>query len=99
MPRTKGDGLGKLGGRKKGTPNKVTKEQRELVLEFVRNNWEDFQEAYRSIVEPEKKCSVFLGVMQYGLPKLAAVEYKDKTPAKTFKDELDELSGEVTRGK
>lgn len=96
--RRKGDGLGRFGGRKKGTPNKVTVERRALIASFVEQNWNDFVEEYKKITDHEKKCSIFMSMMAYYAPKLAAVEYKDKTPGKTFKDELDEISGEKTRG-
>lgn len=99
MPRrTKGDGLGKTGGRKKGTPNKVTVERKALIASFVEEEWEDFKENFRAITDPEKKCSIFMQMMAYYAPKLASVDYKDKTPQKTYKDELDELTGEKTRG-
>lgn len=95
--RRKGDGRGREGGRKKGTPNKVNKETRALIANFVEENWEQFKEDFRNIADPEKKCSIFMQMMSYYAPKLSSVEYKDKTPAKTFKDELDELSAEKTR--
>ena len=86
-----------MGGRTKGTPNKVTLERRALIASFIEANWDDFLENYKAIVDPEKKCSLFMSMMAYYAPKLAAIEYKDKTPVKTLKDELDELSGEKTR--
>jgi len=95
--RRKGDGRGREGGRKKGTPNKVNKETRALLANFVEENWETFKTDYKKITDPEKKCSIFLQIMSYVTPKLQAVEYQDKTPPKTFKDELDEISGEPTR--
>jgi len=95
--RRKGDGRGREGGRKKGTPNKVNKETRALLANFVEENWETFKTDYKNITDPEKKCSIFLQIMSYVTPKLQAVEYQDKTPPKTFKDELDEISGEPTR--
>ena len=99
MARQKGDGKGQQGGgRKKGTPNRVTREKRELISTFIDGHWDEFMEAYSQIGDPEKKCRIFLDLLPYATPKLASVEYKDKTPVKTFKDELDEISGEKTRG-
>ena len=97
MARQKNDGRGRLGGRAKGTPNKVTVERRALIASFVESRWEEFLENYDSIKDPQKKCDIFMSMMGYYAPKLAAVEYKDKTPAKTYQDELDELSEERTR--
>jgi len=85
-----------MGGRTKGTPNKVTVERRALIASFIESNWEDFVENYKTL-DPDKKCSTFMSMMAYYAPKLAAIEYKDKTQAKSLKDELDELSGEKSR--
>ena len=95
--RTVGDGRGRLGGRKKGTPNKVTTERKALIASFIEENWEDFKASYKTIKDPDKKCSIFMQMMSYYAPKLASVDYKDKTPQKTYQDELDEISGEKTR--
>lgn len=97
MARQKGDGLGRLGGRVKGTPNKVTSERKARIASFVEGHWKDFEEAYQKLKDPKDICSIFLTMMPYYAPKLAAVEYKDKSPAKTYRDELDEISGEKTR--
>jgi len=95
--RTKGDGRGRLGGRAKGTLNKVTVERRARIAEFIESNWDDFMKSYSELDDPKEKCSIFMAMMPYYAPRLAAVEYKDNSPAKTFKDELDEISGEKTR--
>ena len=100
MPKgfQKGDGHGRNGGgRKAGTPNKVTKETRELISKFVDGHWADFEKSYDSIKDPEKKCQIMTQLRPFIAPKMASVEYKDKTPGRTFKQELDEISGEITR--
>lgn len=43
--RTKGDGLGKTGGRQKGTENKTTQSMKALVTEFVNDKFEAYKEA------------------------------------------------------
>ena len=95
--RTKGDGKGRQGGRQKGTPNKSTKEVRELISKFVGEKWDEFILNYNMITDPEKKCSIMLQLLPYISPKMASVEYTGEAPVKTFKDELDELSEEKTR--
>lgn len=97
MARQKGDGKGRLGGRKKGTPNVITKEKRELISAFIDDHWDEFIQSYKDVSDPEKKCRIFLDLLPYATPKLASMEFKDKTPPKTFNDELDEISGEITR--
>ena len=97
MSRQKGDGLGRLGGRTKGTPNKVTAEKKARIAAFMEGNWEKFEEAFKQLTDPKEICQTYLAMMPYYAPKLASVDYKEKAPAKTYKDELDEISGEKTR--
>ena len=98
MPgRKKGDGLGKFGGRKPGTPNKITAEVRELLSKFVESRWDDFMYNYDRIESPKDKCYIMVSLLPFIAPKLQNVEYKGDVPVKTLADELDEISGEKTR--
>ncbi len=95
--RVKGDGRGNNGGgRKPGTPNKVTRERRELISKFLDEKWEKFIEDYES-TDANTRLKIYMEMIQYTTPKMASVDFVDKTPVKTYKDELDELSGEKTR--
>lgn len=97
MARQKGDGRGRIaGGRKKGTPNKVTRERRELISEFLDKEWVNFQEMYERADE-ETKLKIYMEMIPYTTPKMASVEYKEKAKPKSFMDELDEISEEKTR--
>ena len=95
MPFKKGQP--KIAGRKKGTPNKVTGEIRELIKKFVEGHWDDFIAAYDAIEDPSKKCYIMSDLLPFVSPKLANIEYKDKDKPKSLSDELDEISGETTR--
>ena len=95
--REKKDGRGRLGGRKPGVPNKMTKEKREMISLFLDGKWGEFEKAFDEIDDPFKKCSIVIDLLPFAIPKLASVEYKDKSTAKTLQDELDEISGEKTR--
>ena len=97
MPRAKNDGRGRLGGRAKGTPNKTSAATREKITEFIVDHWDDFILSYDAIDDPLKKCLVMVDLLPFCAPKMSSVEYKDKTPGKSFKDELDEDSGLKTR--
>lgn len=99
MARQKGDGKGRMGGRKAGTPNKNTAEKKELFRAFIEGRWKEFEETFESIDDPVRKCSIFIDLLPFAYPRLASVEYKDKTQPKTLQDELDEISGEKTRKK
>ena len=97
--RKKGDGRGKTGGRKAGTPNKITAPMREKISALLEQRWDDLAVAIDAIDDPKDKAKILIDLMQYAVPKLASVEYKDKDKPQTFKDELDDLSGEKTRSK
>ena len=44
----------KRGGRKKGTPNKTTEQFRDMVKEFVQDNWDTLQEDFDKMKPGEK---------------------------------------------
>ena len=97
MARPKGDGKGNQGGgRKKGTPNRVTRERRELISEFLDKEWPNFQKMYERADE-ETKMKIYMEMIPYTTPKMASIEYKEKVKPKTLQDELDEESGEKSR--
>lgn len=86
-----------MGGRQKGTTNKVTKERRELISEFLDKEWPNFQKMYDRADE-ETKLKIYMEMIPYTTPKMASVEYKEKLRPKSYKEELDEDSGQKTRG-
>ena len=97
MARPKNDGRGRIaGGRKKGTPNKVTKERRELISEFLNENWESFKENYKKADGPTQ-LKIYMEMIPYTTPKMASIEMPSATKARTLGDELSEISGEKNR--
>ena len=86
-----------MGGRQKGTTNKVTKERRELISEFLDQEWPNFQKMYDK-ADDETKMKIYMEMIPYTTPKMASVEYKEKLRPKSYKEELDEDSGQKTRG-
>ena len=91
-------GKPKTGGRKAGTPNKITKTVRDMISMLIESRWDDVLVAFDSIEKPRDKCEVVIGMLPFIIPKMATVEYKDKVATKTLADELDEITGEKTRG-
>jgi hypothetical protein len=97
MARPKNDGRGRIaGGRKKGTPNKVTKERRELISEFLNENWDDFKQNYKN-ADPPTKLKIYMEMIPYTTPKMASIEVPAKSAVRTLDDELAEISGEKNR--
>lgn len=94
MPRQKGDGKGRLGGRQKGTPNKITGDLREAIRDFTTGNFHDFVKSWKEIKIPKYKCDVYVAMCKFVLPTLTAVDMNANVEQRTFKDELDELSKE-----
>lgn len=69
----------RIGGRQKGTPNKVTKGLRENFLKFCEDNYSEFCAEWGKIRDPEKKCSIFIAMAKFVLPSLTSVDFNGKT--------------------
>ena len=72
MARQKNDGKGRLGGRAKGTPNKVTADLKTWVASILDNGRDKFVESLEQL-EPAEYVRVFTGLLNYVLPKQQAV--------------------------
>ena len=59
----------KTQGRKKGVPNKLTAELRELLKQFVEDNFSEAQKLWQRIPEGDKKLRLYLDIMSYVIPK------------------------------
>lgn len=97
MARQKNDGKGRLGGRAKGTPNKVTTDLKEWITEILKNGKGLFAENLNSL-EPREYVKVYIGLLNYVVPKQQSVsvdaqaEIRQNEQNKILsKDELKEL--------
>lgn len=70
MGRLKNDGKGRLGGRAKGTPNKVTADLRGWINTILDDGREKFAENL-SLLEPNEYIRTYTGLLSYVLPKQA----------------------------
>ena len=75
MARQKGDGRGRLGGRSKGTPNKITASLREWIASIIDKNRSQI-EIDLKVLEPRDRLQVLERLMQYVIPKQKEVESK-----------------------
>lgn len=80
--RKKGDGMGRLGGRAAGTPNKITVLTKEMIQEFASENYEDACKAWKDIKNPKQKFEMYLKLLEFVMPRMASVEFNpgDATP-------------------
>lgn len=75
MPRPKG--LPKTGGKKRGHIPKERKELRKLLKDFAVDNFNEFKTSWGLIMEPEKKCKVYIDACKYVLPSLSSIDLTD----------------------
>ncbi len=95
MPRKKNDGRGRLGGRVKGSPNKVTSSVKEWLVEVINQNRPQMEADIRAL-EPKDRLQILEKFMQYAIPKQQAVSAK--VDIDTLSDEqLDLLVSELTK--
>lgn len=82
----------KYGGRKKGTPNKITKDIRGRIAEFIEGNFETYCEKMKDL-DGRDYVRAYNDMCQYVLPKLQSVAVDAVVEkAKTIEDKLQELS-------
>lgn len=92
MGRTKGDGKGKTGGRKAGTPNKVQTEAKEIIAEIVNNNADRAQKMLDLIVEPKDWLYTYIKLCEFVVPKKAAVQVSSESKTSDLRSELEEMA-------
>lgn len=97
MSRNKNDGKGRLGGRAKGTPNKITTDLKEWITEILKSGKELFAEHLNSL-EPREYVKVYVGLLNYVVPKQQSVSVDAEAEIKQHeqdkiltKEELKEL--------
>lgn len=78
MGRKKNDGKGRLGGRAKGTPNKISGTVKEWLQAVIDNNREQFEDDLQSL-EPNERIKVISNLFQYVVPK-ASTDSDDDIP-------------------
>ena len=73
MGRLKNDGLGRFGGRQKGTPNKINSDLKEWITSIINNGQSQFIDDLRQL-EPKERVKVYTGLLNYVLPKQQAIQ-------------------------
>lgn len=69
----------KYGGRKKGTPNKLTKELRSVLKDVIYNELENIEERLDEL-EPKQRIELMIKLMPYVFPKLESISHTSNEP-------------------
>ncbi|MCU6767845.1 hypothetical protein OCV73_02585 [Barnesiella propionica] len=87
----------KTGGRKAGTPNKVTSDVRQVIAKMVSGyytskQWKEDMKA----LDPKDRVSAYEKYTNYVMPKIqsVALDFGDSEKKKTIEDTLSELAKE-----
>ena len=72
MSRTKNDGRGRLGGREKGTPNKITADMKTWIAEILNDGRGRFMECLNDL-ESSEYIRVYTSLLNYVIPKQQAI--------------------------
>lgn len=73
MARQKNDGRGRLGGRTKGTPNKVTTSLREFLVDIIDQNRDNIAKDLARLEDfPAQRLAIMERLMAYVIPKQTA---------------------------
>ncbi len=73
----------KTGGRQKGTPNKTTKEYRQLICKFVVENEDEFFSRMQ-LLDDKTFCSMYLKMIEINLPKLKPLYHSALDESQTY---------------
>lgn len=77
MSRQKNDGRGRLGGRSKGTPNKVSNDIRSWVESILSKNKAQIEQDF-TIVDPDSRLRFVEKLIAYVVPKKMAVTIEEQ---------------------
>lgn len=95
MARQKNDGKGRIGGRQKGTPNKVTASVKDWVAQVIDKNRRQMERDIKAL-EPKDRLQMLEKLMQYVVPKQQAVS-ANVDFNKLSDEQLDLIVDELTR--
>lgn len=94
MPRQKNDGRGRLGGRAKGTPNRLNKNVKAWLQSFVTGQRRQIEQDF-ALLEPAERVRAFEKLLAYVTPKQQAVSQTIDFSALSEAD-LDVIISKIT---
>lgn len=83
----------RIGGRQKGTPNKVSKGTRERLIDFVNENIDEFIESWRSLPSTNPyKLSTFVQVLKLVIPAPKEDDGKEDERASAIRKSIEDIN-------
>ena len=95
MARQKNDGKGRIGGRTKGTPNKVSSTVKDWISQLIDDNRVQIEKDIKKL-SPKDRLQMFEKLMQYVVPKQQSVR-ADIDLSKLSETQLDLIVDELTK--
>ena len=95
MARQKNDGRGRLGGRAKGTPNRITASVKDWIFQVIDKNRLQMEKDIEAL-EPKDRLQVIEKLMQYVIPKQQSVS-ANLDINKLSEEQLNTLVEELTK--
>jgi hypothetical protein len=95
MARQKNDGKGRIGGRAKGTPNKVSSTVKDWISQLIDDNRVQIEKDIKKL-SPKDRLQMFEKLMQYVVPKQQSVR-ADIDLSKLSETQLDLIVDELTK--
>ena len=83
----------KWGGREAGTPNRTTKKLREMISNFLIENFDTIKQDFNNLSAKER-AKVYCDLLQYGVPKLQATSI-DFNLERLSDEQLDKIIEEL----
>jgi len=96
MPFKKGES-GNPKGKPPGTKNKVNQEIRQRINDFLDDNFKTIEDDLK-VIEPRERVRFYIELLQFGLPKLKAIEVTND-PDAISEDDLNLVLNILANGK
>jgi len=92
----KGDSRINKSGRPPGSLNKIGADLRSDIIEFLTENFDTIKDDFASLKSPRDRIKLFIDLLQYGLPRLQAIELTDDID-KLNDNQVDELYSRIIK--
>ena len=90
---------GNPSGRKPGVSNKITKELRDRIMDFLEGKWSQIEDDFDAL-ESKDRVQLFEKLLQYVLPRMASMDIEGEIDLRTLSEEtLDRIADRLINKK